>query len=536
MRTPAEMQIITIDITNACDQRCSNCTRFCGNHPKPFFMDFDTFKRAIDSLEGYEGLASVIGGEPTLHPEFGRFLEYMREKYGTCKDKARLINTKKNYIREVLRREVEDYRFYDRDEDSLPFRRTGPCIFTNAGSTYRKYYEDLQDTFHVQFLNDHISPSFHQPGLFARKDLGIPDDEWIKIRDNCWLQNNWSATITPKGAFFCEIAGGLDMLFNGPGGWKIEPGWWKRTPEDFGDQLHWCELCGFAFDTFVRNSDEEIDDVSPTLYQKLEALGSPRLKAGKTNLVKIENGKIAEESKANAKRFTAAQVYVEHYEDRYTGGSFDIKEYDTASISNGPEFGVELNKALTGAKEWLLLCQENPAAAEEAVRKLVADYILNPGVLHLGEGFAFLSKNARSLRAFGFDRVAHITSLDELVGAWQPDKVLRVGEIGDILDWKRDSIQPGKRYAIWGMGVAGSFLADAVESSGGILAFAIDKDPAKWGEQFYGMTAYGPEYLKEHSVDYDFLMVGHYTRYTEVRREALALGVRPERIIMPYEV
>lgn len=40
MRSPADMQIIQIDITNACNQRCSNCTRFCGNHKKPLFYGF----------------------------------------------------------------------------------------------------------------------------------------------------------------------------------------------------------------------------------------------------------------------------------------------------------------------------------------------------------------------------------------------------------------------------------------------------------------------------------------------------------------
>ena len=43
MRSPKDMQIILIDITNACTERCSNCTRFCGNHKKNFFMDVDTF-------------------------------------------------------------------------------------------------------------------------------------------------------------------------------------------------------------------------------------------------------------------------------------------------------------------------------------------------------------------------------------------------------------------------------------------------------------------------------------------------------------
>lgn len=46
----SEMQIIQIDVTNACMNRCSNCTRFTGHHRKPFFMDLECFRRAVDSL------------------------------------------------------------------------------------------------------------------------------------------------------------------------------------------------------------------------------------------------------------------------------------------------------------------------------------------------------------------------------------------------------------------------------------------------------------------------------------------------------
>ena len=76
MKSPADMKICLIDITNACINQCSNCTRFCGNHKKTFFMDFETFKKAVDSYKGFKGYVGLIGGEPTLHPEFERFLEY----------------------------------------------------------------------------------------------------------------------------------------------------------------------------------------------------------------------------------------------------------------------------------------------------------------------------------------------------------------------------------------------------------------------------------------------------------------------------
>ena len=75
MRSPKDMGIIEIDITNACVHACANCTRFCGHHKKPFYMDFETFKKAVDSLKDYKGMIGIIGGEPTIHPEFERFVD-----------------------------------------------------------------------------------------------------------------------------------------------------------------------------------------------------------------------------------------------------------------------------------------------------------------------------------------------------------------------------------------------------------------------------------------------------------------------------
>ena len=38
MRQIRDMSIIEIDITNVCEKRCSNCTRFCGHHKKKLFL------------------------------------------------------------------------------------------------------------------------------------------------------------------------------------------------------------------------------------------------------------------------------------------------------------------------------------------------------------------------------------------------------------------------------------------------------------------------------------------------------------------
>ena len=549
MRSPADMQTIQIDITNACNLACSNCTRFCGNHKKPFFMDFDTFKRAVDSLEGYNGVTGVMGGEPTLHPEFERFVLYIREKYGERKETNRMIYPQREFIKEIRRREFESHVLRE-DEDGTGrdcgcgnFKMFGPGLWSNMGDTYPKYYELINDSFNVQFLNDHINESYHQPGLISRKDLGIPDEEWIPMRDACWMQNEWSATITPKGAFFCEIAGALDMLFDGPGGWEIEPGWWKRKPSEFGEQLNWCEICGFALKTFMRDAKEEVDDVSPTLYEMLKKIDSPRMKAGRTNLIKIENGVISEESKAPTMGFaavSAAQPYIEHYEDRFNASNSHllVQEYEIVSIADRSTFGAELNKVLKHTKGWILFIDDesgkDKAVAE--IDELIKRYILNPGTMHVGEGYKFFSKYALSLRRFGFDRIAHTKNIDDIINAWQKEKVVPLDQINELTKWKRDSIVPGERYVIWGTGLSGSFIADAVEHSGGKLMFAVDIDKSKEGKDFYGYKTYLPSYLKEHMDDFDHLLIGHYSRFEEIRSQALEIGVPDEKIVRPYEV
>ncbi|XME04323.1 hypothetical protein QYZ88_009140 [Lachnospiraceae bacterium C1.1] len=540
MRSPKDMQIILIDITNACTERCSNCTRFCGNHKKNFFMDVDTFKRAVDSMQGFEGLVALIGGEPTLHPKFEEFAQYLQSVYGKNPKADRLAYPQKDFIKELLHEEFDNHKLHEYEDGHKTFERTGPGIYSNMSPTYRKYQELCADTFHVQFLNDHINPSYHQPGLVSRKDLGIPDDEWIKLRDNCWLQGAWSATITPKGAFFCEVAAALDMLFDGPGGWPIEPGWWKREPSEFGNQLQWCELCGFALSTFMRESSDEIDDVSTTLYKKLKEVDSPRLKAGKTHLLEIKDGQIVESSKASGKRFSATQKYVEHYEDRFNADSsllfeHEFEVYEGKDKSENETFGVFLNRCISSSKGWILLYKDVELKEyTENINQLMKECILNPGTLHIGDGFYFLHKNALSIKHYGYDRIAQLKDYRDLKDVWEETKIVNIGDT--LLAWKRDTIVAGRKYVIWGMGVAGSFLSDAVNCSGGKVAFVVDKDPVKQGTDFYGAKAYEPDYIKNHMDEFDYLLIGHYSRFDELKAEALEIGVPEEKIIMPYEV
>ena len=455
MRSPEEMATIQIDITNACVHNCSNCTRLCGHHKKNFFMNYETFRRAVDSLEGFEGRIGIMGGEPTLHPEFERFVEYIISKYPDSKNTEYLLKPTRQFIIDRKLEEREYFRTYAYENGKKLGQRTkGPGLWSSLGSSYYRYFELIQDVFNYQCLNDHMTECFHQPVLVSRKDLGIGNEKWEELRNNCWVQNRWSATITPKGAFFCEVAGALDMLFDGMGGWKIEKGWWRRNPEDFGEQLKWCELCGLALNTPSRNANDEVDDASETLYRMLEEIKSPKFSKGQVQLFQNKVNKKGQNRryayhKSNLNRLNEENdaLYKAYFPFVLIASKIDtveeITDFIRKNIKNtekmiifvdadqlgtlqtrirdmhitekdnkeklmvmeaSDRYGENLNMAnsITGPYTMNLLC--SPCArTTSGFRKKLKKYIFNPGVIYSIEketsgnnGFVFFKKTSSS--------------------------------------------------------------------------------------------------------------------------------------------
>jgi molybdenum cofactor biosynthesis enzyme MoaA len=78
---------VNLELTDLCNIRC----RMCGQAENPRvhrfqpnqFMAWDTWKASIDALAGYEDEVDLCPhwlGEPTLHPEFERFVRYAFEQ------------------------------------------------------------------------------------------------------------------------------------------------------------------------------------------------------------------------------------------------------------------------------------------------------------------------------------------------------------------------------------------------------------------------------------------------------------------------
>ena len=245
--------VLVIDITNACHMRCSNCTRFVGHWSKDqiFFMDLDCFESAVLSVKKLaqttKCMIGVLGGEPTIHPEFQQI----------CK---------------VLQKHI-------------PRDRT----FLATTTTTKQYHDNINligEVFGNINQNDHVTnPIKHTPFLTAMEDFeGLTESDKEKLIDQCWVQNEWSAGINPKGAFFCEIAGMLSLLFDGPDGWDFrkDDEWWNKPIEEYEEQKNWaCNKCGGCLPLRPRKSLNGTDDVSISNLQRLKKVNSPKIEKGK---------------------------------------------------------------------------------------------------------------------------------------------------------------------------------------------------------------------------------------------------------------
>lgn len=537
MRPPRDMDIIEIELTNACVHRCSNCTRFCGHHDKPFFMNFETFKRAVDSMQGFHGTLSLMGGEPTLHPEYERFARYLHESLPEEKRKQDnpCIYPQKDLMRTIGLQNIRNMQHFSTSTGGSKTCVDGAGTFSSMGVSYMKNYEVIQDTLKFEGLNDHSNAMYHQPILISRKEMGISDEAWREIRDNCWINMQWSASITPKGAFFCEIAGALDMLFDGPGGLSIEPGWWQRDIEEFGEQLQWCEICGMALHTYSRDANEERDDVSPRLYSMLKEAGSKKIGTGHLNVVRIVDGEIAPESRKTAAGYRG-DFYSSSYSARYTANSSEIfpKGFDIYHLAAGEHFGRVLYKALKKSVEghYVVLCSGNRNFTKKDQQRW-CQYVINPGTLHWsenGNGFvALLHKGALSLRQIGMDGVLSCRNLHDLVRRWISEKAVDF-DTALANEMHGIKVEKGVRLIQYGAGNNGEVLLRELIAQSVDVVAVVDSDIEKQGQDFCGFQIKSPIILHEGKDSYDKILIASTDYYDEIRAHLLKEGITEEKI------
>ncbi|MGH6847139.1 MAG: radical SAM protein [Methylocella sp.] len=249
MKPIKDAWLIQIDITNACHLKCAHCTRAVPHVKRPYFADLEFVEKALQSLKGWRRGVGCMGGEPTMHPQF-----------------TEICGLYKKY-----------------------FPRSQRGLFTAGGKFYEKHKDLIDDTFGIILYNNHDTAGVHQPILVASEDVIKDETLRNELIDKCWVQTLWSPSITPRGAFFCEVAGTIDNLFDGPGGFPVEPGWWQRSLQACrGQRDEFCRSCSAAIPMEQHPHNLPFDYVSPSNAKRLEAAGSPLLKSGKYKILDMQ--------------------------------------------------------------------------------------------------------------------------------------------------------------------------------------------------------------------------------------------------------
>lgn len=232
-------EALQIEVTNACLNRCANCTRLVGHHPEPYMMDLDYFREVVDSLREAPMMIGVMGGEPLLHPEFERMCRHLQGR--------------------------------------LPPRRLG--LWSSLPPRFSRYAKLIADTFGAVLPNSHARERILHCPVLVRSDA-VLGERFRDAVEGCWIQRAWSASVNPRGAYFCEVAASLDLLLKTGTAFDVHARWWLKKPREYEAQVRaLCSKCGVCLCLTPRPDSERVDDLDDWWLRKLKK-DSPKVRAG----------------------------------------------------------------------------------------------------------------------------------------------------------------------------------------------------------------------------------------------------------------
>jgi len=199
---------IELDLTYQCNMACTGCNRSCPQAPGTDKMSVEQVEKFVDeSLRKNARWESImlVGGEPTLHPDFYRILAILNDyktKHSPDTSIVLTTNGKGQRTKSVLR-ELPDWVVIDNtDKTTLSYKHE---VFNEAPQDYFLY-------------------------KFADYTYG------------CGKTYHCGTGLTPYGYYVCPIAGGgIDRVFGFDKGRKELP---DDDDQMLEQRLIFCSLCG----------------------------------------------------------------------------------------------------------------------------------------------------------------------------------------------------------------------------------------------------------------------------------------------------
>lgn len=250
--------IFQIVITRKCDIfNCSECTQLLPFRKDAWEMTLECIEEALIAIQGWPGVIACFGGNPCTHSRFPEVCELWRKYVPNQRQRGLWTN---NLMRHG---EVAKKTFW-------PNGRFNLNVHGNVKA------EQEMNTWLPGIRVYGAKPSQHGGQLLDYRDFGIPEEEWIRLREDCDINRKWSGAcygrLDDTGRmrpymYFCERAGALDGVRGTNHGRLMEPGCWRWAMDRFQDQVkHCCDgYCGVPLRTKGYLDNADTYGVSPSL-------------------------------------------------------------------------------------------------------------------------------------------------------------------------------------------------------------------------------------------------------------------------------
>jgi hypothetical protein len=198
---------IEIDITYLCNLHCLNCNRSASQAPEALHLPVEKVQEFVDqsiSRQQQWRRIRVLGGEPTLHPQFHEIISVL-----------------------------------------LAYREWNPkCLIEVVTNGYGPQVQAALEKIPKSIWVENSSKSGVVQEDFGPFNLAPCDDSTFRgtdYRNGCAILEECGMGLTPMGYYPCAIAGGIDRI----AGWNMG---YKNLPDMEDDMLplvsKFCSLCG----------------------------------------------------------------------------------------------------------------------------------------------------------------------------------------------------------------------------------------------------------------------------------------------------
>jgi hypothetical protein len=208
-------RFIEIDLTYRCNLRCRNCNRSCTQAPSrkdispgriaAFIRESRAQGRSWERIR-------LLGGEPTLHPQWATIIEMLREYRSRQDPKPRIV----------------------------------VCTI-GSGARVRRRLKGLPRDIEIKNTWKSERQRLFRPFNVAPVDR--PAYRWVDYTCGCRILEDCGLGLTPQGYYPCAVAGAIDRVF-GFGRGRLElpmPG--ENMRDDLGMFCRLCGHFGFAWPT-----------------------------------------------------------------------------------------------------------------------------------------------------------------------------------------------------------------------------------------------------------------------------------------------